>query len=301
MAKKPPAGAPAWLVTFADLMSLLVCFFVLIISFSVPDTEKLKIAAGSLRDAFGITRELVVTGMVELDGNPIYKFAQELSPIEIEEVVGPIPEEGRDISKIAAQPDFWEDLLEGADGQAARESGGAEGELSEQERFERTIAELRQALEATPELERLAEHLVIESEPEGLRLQIVDQARMSMFPLGSARMYAPTRALLEKVAEAIRPLPNWIEVDGHTDSLGFRHGESYDNWSLSQDRADATRRTLMAAGLPRSRFASIAGKAASEPKFPDDPRDPRNRRISIILLRDGPPPPEALGADPVVP
>ena len=71
-----PVGAPLWMVTFADLMSLLVCFFVLIISFSVPDTKKLKIVAGSMRDAFGFQREVIVTGMVEIDGNPALPVRQ---------------------------------------------------------------------------------------------------------------------------------------------------------------------------------------------------------------------------------
>ena len=78
MAKhQAPVGAPPWMVTFADLMSLLVCFFVLIISFSVPDIQKLKIVAGSIRDAFGFQRDMIVTGMVEIDGNPRFEFAKD--------------------------------------------------------------------------------------------------------------------------------------------------------------------------------------------------------------------------------
>jgi chemotaxis protein MotB len=80
-----PVGAPPWMVTFADLMSLLVTFFVLIISFSVPDKDKLKIVAGSMRDAFGFQREVVVTGMVEIDGNPRFEYAKDLVPLPVEQ------------------------------------------------------------------------------------------------------------------------------------------------------------------------------------------------------------------------
>jgi len=272
------AGAPAWLVTFADLMSLLVAFFVLIISFSVPDTEKLKIAAGSIRDAFGITREVIVTGVVELDGNPVHKFAQELSPEPINDVVGPIPDQGREINYLSASQQAWE------------QDGTEPGALADAAAFEAIEEELHQAMQQSPELAQLAEHLVVERTPEDLRIQIIDQARRSMFPLGSAQMYPPIRSLLREVAGAIAGLPNKVTVAGHTDGHPYRQGVDYDNWSLSLDRADATRRVLVEAGLAAARFASVTGKADTDHMFPDDPLDPRNRRISITLLRQ---PPEA--------
>src|SRR5918994_6555823 len=114
MAKnQAPVGAPTWMVTFADLMSLLVCFFVLIISFSVPDTLKLNIVAGSMRDAFGFQREMIVTGMVEIDGNPRYEYAQDLVPVAVKDKVGPIPDENDDISGLSAREDAWERVIEG--------------------------------------------------------------------------------------------------------------------------------------------------------------------------------------------
>jgi chemotaxis protein MotB len=297
-----PVGAPLWMVTFADLMSLLVCFFVLIISFSVPDTQKLKIVAGSMRDAFGFQRELIVTGMVEIDGNPRYQYAKDLVPLPVRELVGPIPEDSRDIEALSEREAAFEALREIvdpyiADWPALDEEVVAErAEPSEEERFEQIETELRQAIQAVPELERLAENLAIERAPEGLRIQIVDQERRSMFPLGSAQMYQPTKALLARVATAIAALPNRISISGHTDSIAFRRTDGYDNWSLSLDRADATRRTLIAAGLDQGRIATVIGKADTEHRFAANPLDPRNRRISITLLRAAP-----LTADPSSP
>jgi chemotaxis protein MotB len=106
-----------------------------------------------------------------------------------------------------------------------------------------------------------------------------------MFPLGSAAMYPSTRTLLQQVARAIARLPNRVAISGHTDSIAFRGTDDYDNWSLSLDRADATRRVLLGAGLDPARLAMVTGKADTDHLFPDDPRDPRNRRISITLLR----------------
>jgi chemotaxis protein MotB len=287
-----PVGAPTWMVTFADLMSLLVCFFVLIISFSVPDTMKLKIVAGSMRDAFGFQREMIVTGMVEIEGNPRFEYAQDLVPVPVKEQMGPIPDENEDIRELSAREDAWEQVIEVIDPYLVRprhlQQDEAEHNETEAERFAKLEQDLRQAMQAVPELERLVENLQIEHAPEGLRIQIVDQARTSMFPLGSAAMYHSTKTLLQQVARAIARLPNQVSISGHTDSIAFRRTDGYDNWSLSLDRADATRRVLVAAGLDPARLAMVTGKADTDHLFPDDPRDPRNRRISITLLRKEP-------------
>lgn len=276
-------GAPGWIVTFADLMSLLVCFFVLIISFSVPDTEKLKIAAGSIRDAFGITREIVVTGVVELDGNPRFEFAQDLQLSEPRDTTGPIPERGRNVENLHNRQRYFEALLD--DLRAETENGPP---LTEEEKFDEVQSDLEEAIAMTPELEALAENLHVERVPEGLRIQLLDQAKASMFPLGSAKMYEATRTLLAEVAAAIRPLDNEVEIAGHTDGYGYKPREDYDNWSLSLDRADATRRVLVANGLDPERLDGVVGRADTDLIVPDNPWDPRNRRISITLLREEP-------------
>jgi chemotaxis protein MotB len=283
MARRAPAGAPAWLVTFADLMSLLVAFFVLIISFSVPDIQKLKIIAGSLRNAFGVSFDASVTGLIELDGEPRYKFARDLIPLRLEDVVGPLPDRGDDITRLAAREEYWARILEA-------EEEGAPHDASEALQLDQLEQELREAIRAVPELAAFADNLHFDRAPEGLRIQLLDQARMSMFPLGSAQMYEPTRKLLGEVVRAIAPLPHPIVIAGHTDSIAFRRRDGYDNWSLSLARADATRRVILEAGLPAARLASVSGKADTDHLFPEDPTDPRNRRISITLLRA---PPEA--------
>jgi chemotaxis protein MotB len=293
-----PAGAPAWIVTFADLMSLLVCFFVLLISFSVPDTQKLKIVAGSMRDAFGFQREMIVTGMIEMDGNPRFEFADDLVPPLVRDRIGPVPTDGDVMSTPETRTAEVERLLELVDAYVVDQPEPSAAKTpappsTEEQKFEQIERDLRQAMQSVPELARLVENLQIERAPEGLRIQIVDQARSSMFPLGSAAMYAPTKALLVQVARAIARLPNKVSIAGHTDSVAYRRTDGYDNWSLSLDRADATRRTLIAGGLDGQRIATVIGKADTEPMFPDDPRDPRNRRISITLLREMPPAPAA--------
>lgn len=303
MAKdEAPAGAPMWMVTFADLMSLLVCFFVLLISFSVPDTKKIKIVAGSMNDAFGFTKEIIVTGMIEIDGNPQHRFATEVLPLPLDNVIGPIDHDGRDVTRMTMPSAEWEDLDE-ALAEMLEESIENEGfeevlskPLTEDEKFDEIEENLIAAIQKSPDLQELAGNVAIQRVPEGLKIQMIDQARQSMFPLGSADMYPKAVDLLSTVVASVQSMPNKVSISGHTDSLLFSRSDGYDNWSLSVDRADETRKTLLAAGLDPDRIASVVGKGDTEHLVPERPADPRNRRIGITLLRE-----EALALPPIQP
>ncbi|MSO88451.1 MAG: chemotaxis protein MotB [Rhodospirillaceae bacterium] len=171
----------------------------------------------------------------------------------------------------------------------------AEKLLAERENklFKDTENMLRQAIQDIPELKNLAENLVIDRTPEGLRIQIVDQEKVSMFPLGSTQPAPQTRALLGQVARIVARLPNKISVTGHTDALPYANPQGYSNWELSTDRANSSRRALVDAGVPTSKFERVVGKAERDPLITENAFDPRNRRISILILREaGEPPPE---------
>ena len=96
-----------------------------------------------------------------------------------------------------------------------------------------------------------------------------------------------TRKLLDKSLQALLPLPNDIAILGHTDAVPYHGKGGYSNWELSTDRANASRRALTEAGLPASRIVRVTGMAATEPLLPEDPTNPKNRRISILILREG--------------
>jgi chemotaxis protein MotB len=153
--------------------------------------------------------------------------------------------------------------------------------------LEAAKATLLAMLEAAPELWRIKDSLVIDQTPEGLRIQLIDRDQLAMFPVGSDAMYPHTRRLLEVVVSAVATVPGRLSIRGHTDALPFAPGAGYDNWSLSADRADATRRVMLDAGFDPSRIAEIVGKGDAEPLAPGKADDPRNRRISIVLLREG--------------
>lgn len=154
----------------------------------------------------------------------------------------------------------------------------------EAENFKDVKDALKQALEQMPELKDLAKHLIIDETPEGLRIQIVDQNKASMFNIGDATPLPQTLKLLEVVAKVITKIPNKISVTGHTDSTQYKRTD-YTNWELSADRANSSRRALEKFGLDPARMIYVTGKADTEPFVKNDPKADQNRRISIILHR----------------
>ncbi len=156
-------------------------------------------------------------------------------------------------------------------------------------REDKNFEEIKRQIEAKideSELKDLKKNLKVDMTPEGLRIQIVDQDGASMFPSGSAIPFEKTNKLLTMVAQIIRAMPNQISVRGHTDGVPYSKGANYTNWELSGDRANASRRVLLQAGIDEKKVSNVVGKADTDHLIPDKPTDPQNRRISVILLRD---------------
>jgi chemotaxis protein MotB len=162
----------------------------------------------------------------------------------------------------------------------------------EEEGFKQAEEIIKKAILSNPELSGFANQIVIDRTPEGLRIQIIDQDKFSMFPSGGAVPYERARDLMIMVGKVIARLPNYISVTGHTDGTPFAPGSSRDNWTLSTERANISREYLVQAGVDEQRIARVSGLADRDPYTPNDPKDPRNRRISIVLLRKAIPPAE---------
>lgn len=157
----------------------------------------------------------------------------------------------------------------------------------EEERLREAAEQVKQAIQERMDLKAVAEHVRLEIVPEGLRIQLIDQDQKSMFPLGSANMQDSARHLMEAVAKIISTLPNKITIAGHTDSTPFKGGVGgYSNWELSADRANASRRVLVANGVADSRLQLVVGKADKDPLLPNEPAASQNRRISVVVLRE---------------
>ncbi len=272
--KSGDEGVPKWLVTFADLMSILVCFFVLIISFSIQDKEKLQVVAGSMREAFGIKYVARKAGMIEREGSPVRDFVKAVSPLH------------RDTDSDFAAQRHDQRRKQGPE---ANTHDIERTEVERPRQFAVAAASLRQAWREMPEITELSDNIQIEETPEGLHIQLVDQEGRSMFPPGSVHPYERTRRIIAKMAPVLRFLPNRIAVTGHTDASRLYERPGYTLWDLAADRAKAARQILANGGVPHDRFHSVAGRADSDPLFPEDPFLAANRRISILVMAEAPP------------
>jgi len=135
-------------------------------------------------------------------------------------------------------------------------------------------------------LESVKNQVLVDIVEGGVRIQIIDAEGSMMFPLGSAKPTEKSKEILKLMAENIGNVPNRIAIEGHTDAAPFK-GQTT-NWELSTARASAARRELERSGIDTSRIARVVGYADQELYIKENPRDPRNRRISIILLPQKP-------------
>jgi len=262
-------GGHGWFVTFADLMGLMMSFFVMLVAFSTQDQQKLKIVAGSMRDAFGV-QQARYSGIVESDGVPTRPKLKNTDHVPPEEASNtPTPDQ-----------------------QERQRVAGAK--LKVDREFALASASLRQALQDMPELTEISKHIMFEETKQGLNLEIVDQDGRSMFADGSKQPYERTRRLIEKLAIPLKQTPLRVSITGHT-AAGFVpvHGD-YGAFDLSADRANAVRQILEREGLPAGHIFAVAGKADTQPLFPDDPSLAANRRVTITLMREDPPLPPDL-------
>ncbi len=161
----------------------------------------------------------------------------------------------------------------------------AELERREREAFDKAAEQIKEAVRNDPALASLVRQLAIDLTPEGLRIQLFDEDRQPMFATGSWIMNERARMLLQKVAPVLGKLPENISIAGHTDAAPYR-GDGMSNWELSSERANATRRLLVEAGLQEARFRSVTGNADRDPLIPADPMAAANRRIAIVVLRN---------------
>ena len=169
---------------------------------------------------------------------------------------------------------------------------------SEEKAFKKAAAEIRKAIAQSPDLKEFAKNLVIDRTPRGLRVQLVDRTNAAMFPRGSTRMHKYTKQLLARIAAVIRKFDNKIAIAGHSDSVKYVGGGGYTNWELSASRANASRRFLKRFGVPADRIVEVVGRADRDPLIKEKPEDPRNRRISITLLRKFIPAPQKRAGNP---
>ena len=174
------------------------------------------------------------------------------------------------------------------------ESGTGNAQQTEQKRLEAQAHAVEQAVNAAaaenPELAALRDQVIVQVNPQGLQIQVVDKGREMLFDLSSSELKPPLVQLLKRISGVLGELPNSVQVGGHTDSRPYPPGSTKTNWELSFERANNARRVLEANGLRPRQINRVLAYADSEPLVADNPMADENRRLSILAERQGTPP-----------
>ncbi|WP_159716762.1 flagellar motor protein MotB [Geminicoccus flavidas] len=272
----------AWKVAYADFVTAMMAFFLLMWLLGTTSQAKLEGLAEYFTDPSSLSRlppggdPGILRGTSVME--PSFIEAPPASPFD----TAPLAPRGE-----AAESELAEELVAAFApvGEAVLDNMRVErAEEDAVPSVAQVEARLRQALAERSDLGGLREQLEVTRTPEGLRIELLDREGSAMFASGSNQLSPEARRLLELVAAAIASSGDRLSIRGHTDSRPFTSGSGSDNWLLSSDRANATRQALVALGLPSARIAEVIGKADTEPRLPERPDDPGNRRISILLL-----------------
>jgi chemotaxis protein MotB len=301
--KKVAAGhhGGAWKVAYADFVTAMMAFFLLLWLLNAVTEEQKKGIAAYFRPTLAVQNTSATFTILTGQSQPMEDMsggASQDSDSEDEDQAmqqAPATGEGdRPQSMEGEKPDIGTgNEPEPGKGDKPVDLEEAEKAVAaaEQKQLEQIQQDIKNAIQDDPELKALEKNLKIDQTEDGIRIQLLDQEKISMFPSGSAAMNPRSRDLLEKVAEVVKTLPNKIEISGHTDAKPYAGGDNYTNWELSADRANASRRVLVGAGISADRLTMIKGRADTDPFVKTDPFDPQNRRISIVLLREKKPAP----------
>jgi len=249
----------AWKIAYADFVTAMMAFFLLM--WLLGSTTKAQME--------GIAQYFKTPLKVALAGG---EGAGDASSV--------IKGGGQDLTRRAGQVKQGEVESKKAINMEANRS-----EKQESARLENLKATLEKAIESNPKMSQFKKQLKIDIISEGLRIQIIDDKNRPMFDSGGAVMKSYTRDILREIGKTLNEVPNRISLSGHTDAVAYFGGErGYSNWELSADRANASRRELAVGGLEDGKVLRVVGLGSAIPFDKENPNDPVNRRISIIVM-----------------
>jgi len=243
----------AWKIAFADFMTAMFAFFLVMWLLSSSSPKQLR----GIAEHFQMPLSEALKGGPAINNSPSVIPGGGDPPLTKDEIKKPKSEE--DLEAMANAEDI--------------------------ERLDNLKKQLDEMIESSPLLKQFSPQLLIDITPEGLRIQIVDSSNRPMFDRSSAVVQSYMHTILREISPVINAQPNKITLSGHTDATKYAQGDkSYSNWELSADRANASRRELVAGGLQEVKILRVMGVASSMNLNQEDPFAPVNRRISIVVL-----------------
>ncbi|CAN5519715.1 flagellar motor protein MotB [soil metagenome] len=251
----------AWKVAYADFVTAMMAFFMLLWLLANPDKERLK-------------------GLAEY-----FSPATPSSSTSTTLTTTPGDQPGLGGRTRRAQADSKTSTGQPS-AESAKSGSSRGGTANVPDASMRVVAnEMRVALEAVPAAQDARDSIRIEPDRDGVRISLMDTTRRSMFVGGTANLNPFARAMLGEIARKLAKSGAQIAIEGHTDAVG---GQSDANWRLSGERALAARSAMIAAGLTADRFAEVVALAGTQPVYPGQPSRPENRRITIVALGEAP-------------
>ncbi|WP_293660692.1 flagellar motor protein MotB [Rhodoferax sp. OV413] len=257
------AHGGAWKIAYADFVTAMMAFFLLM----------WLLGSTTEGDKKGISDYFQSPLKVALQGGPGAGSSNSI-------VTGG----GNDLTQSAGQSRRGE----GSD-QSPKKNAGDQRRIERAKKDAQTLAALAAKIASTisnnPKMQEFSSQIKLELTPDGLQIQIVDDQRRPMFDLGSATVKPYMREILKEIGVTLSDVNNRISLDGHTDQTPYGSGaRGYSNWELSADRANASRRELITAGLPEDKLVRVVGMASSLLAEPQNPLSAANRRISILVM-----------------
>ena len=260
----------AWKVAYADFVTAMMAFFLLLWILGATTEKQRKGIADYFAPTLIDTRKLGIGGAGPSGGDSLLsqsKVGPHVSKAAFQTIAAPVANRG------------GTETGSGLDTKA-REAMAAE----DRKNFEAMRRQVMAQMSGSATLSKLSNHVHFVQTRDGMRIDLVDDADYSMFPLGTTALDPKAGSLISLIAGSVRGMANPIMIRGHTDSVPYGDPRAMNNWMLSSGRAEATRRQLALGGIPEARFERIEGVADREPMIEKDTTDPRNRRVGITLL-----------------
>lgn len=244
----------AWKIAYADFVTAMMAFFLLM--WLLSSTSKVKLEG--IADYFKTPVKVAIQG-----------------GLSVSERSSVIKGGGKDVTKKDGEVRKVVDI----------DSAQKELERREKAQLEALKKKIEQAIDANPLLKQFKKQLLLDITSEGLRIQIVDEQNRPMFGLASAALQPYTRDILREIGRMLNDVPNRVGLSGHTDNVVYASGErGYSNWELSSERANASRRELVQGGMQEAKVLRVVGLSSAVPLDKDLPGNPINRRISIVVM-----------------